>query len=167
MAEHRDLQVARISARQAIIVASITAMAGLAGGYLARPPSAPDGRQYRLHIVRINTDGAEAAVRIVVDVDGQAYSYPSRALWADVVPNMSSEDFPLPAGKSEYRVRFSAFVRRADGTLGEAVSQEAHVVPVSAVPLRREYRLYPLDAGFTRSARGEGFLGLTVHYEVR
>src|SRR5437660_6091079 len=127
MAQDRDVEVASITSRQAIVVAAITATAGLAGGYFGRPvinssPTVPSTAEHRLRILRVNALPGQA-VRIVADVDGQGYSYPTRALWADVGPHMSQEDFPLPTGRLEYRIHFSAFVRQQDGAVSEAISQ--------------------------------------------
>jgi hypothetical protein len=168
MAQQREIEVARITARQAIIVAMITAVAGLAGGYFGRPAvkSSPTDSpliEHRLRILGVSGAALGQAIRIVADVDGQGYSYPSRALWADIGPEMSQEDFLLPAGKVEYRIRFSAFVRDENGRLSEATSQEGEVIPVAATPLQRQYALHVLDAGFHR-ALSEPW---SVKYEVR
>jgi len=167
MPEHRDVQVARITAKQAVIVATITALAGIAGGYFGRPTAdsaLPQTRQYRLRILGVTSVDTAWAVRIIAHVDGDNYSYPGQALWADIGSDMSQEDFPLVVGKSEYRIRFSAFVRDKDGAILQASSQESQAIPVSSAPIERDYVLRLLaNVGFSRSTAR----ALTVRYEVR
>src|SRR6266478_3282185 len=124
-------KVAKISARQAVAVALISAAAGVAGALISsgtystskQPPVAatqlPVATQPPVatqHYLTIRSVGAGShtdyvGFRIVVEVNGQAYSYPSRAVWNSFDSDMASEAFPLPLSQHEYWVRFEAFCR--------------------------------------------------------
>jgi hypothetical protein len=151
-----NVEVARITARQAIIVAVITSVAGLLGGmvgYFANHPAKPPEHAVAYTEHRISIDGVRLeageegsqhlAIRVMVDVNGQAYSYPSRALWADIGPNMSKEEFPLVSAET-YKVHFAAYLRSQDGRVDNLQSQELlETSPGSS----RFYGLRPVNSG--------------------
>jgi len=173
--ESNEIQVARITARQAIVVALITAISGILLGILTgyqSGRSAPrDVAQHWITLKPVVEDPDHpegSSVRVVVLANSQAYSYPSQAVWADIGPKMSRESFPLPIGADEYRVRFEVFFRRPDGQIISYTSQEVHEIEVSKLKgsSEHEYATFPLDQEFVR---GAGELGprLSIAYEVR
>jgi hypothetical protein len=186
MSADKNVQIAQITARQAILVAIVTAVSGLVGSIITARLKAPDvprqkaldipgqtaptppevPRQHRLEISGVELQFAGSgsyAVRVVAQVNGQAYSYPSTALWADVAPGMSHEEFPLAVGAEEYGITFQVFLRDPAGTVSRLGSHEEHMIPVTALPMEREYRLYVQDSGFTRSGHSELLVKYRVH----
>jgi hypothetical protein len=172
---HSDhtLEAARITARQAIIVAIITSMAGVLGaaiGYFANKSSSPAPSSpapsvlHRVSIdsVRFDEDGPYA-VRIVADVNGQAYSYPSRAVWADIGPTMAKEEFPLlPA--QEYRIHFSAYLRLPNGEVEMLQSQVLQLAPPG---IELHYELFRMDKEFSRGDTHGAKSSLFIEYHVQ
>jgi hypothetical protein len=154
-----SVEVARITARQAISVAVITSLAGLLGGavgYFANHPANPPANppQHAVPYIqhRISIDGLtllswnkarhqNLAIRIVADVNGQAYSYPSRVIWADIGSGMSKEEFPLAPAET-YRVHFSAYLRSPDGGVMFLQSQEFEE---TSPGVEYAYLLYAVD----------------------
>lgn len=156
--EHQ-VQVAKISAFQAIIVATITAAAGLLAGYLAKPSEHNQDVQRWLVI-----DGAEAKehslIRIVATINGVYFSYPSNSVWTAVGPDMSKERFPLPTSKN-YSVSFRAFL--SDPGPSKTIPGEANYVDtIQEFPSgERTYKLYPSEGSY----RGASSV-LIVRYHV-
>jgi hypothetical protein len=175
--ESKEVQVARITARQAIVVALITAVSGsllgIVTGYQSGRSAPRDVRQHWITIKPVVAEPASAgnAVRVVVLANSQAYSYPSQAVWADIGPKMSQESFPLPIGADEYRVRFAAFFRRPDGKIISYTSQEVREIEMSTLKgsTEQEYAIFPLDQFFVRGGEDLNPLGpkLSVAYEIR
>ena len=146
--QERDsaVRVASITAKQAIIVALITAAAGLAGAYVAQhgTPSAAVNRSVKVTAVDSPDPGA---IRVVIEVNGQAYSYPSRVLWADVSDHMSQESFPVPSDALTYSVHISAYFRDANGgKVRFFQTQEVKNIPRSILPTNSDVRLYEVDS---------------------
>lgn len=176
--EPKEVQVARITARQAIVVALITAVSGILLGILTGYQSGRSApRDVRQHWITLKPVVAEpasegSAVRVVVLANSQAYSYPSRAVWADIGPKMSQESFPLPIGADEYRVRFEVFFRRPDGRIIPYTSQEVREIEMSTLKgsTEQEYTIFPLDQDFVRGAGdNQDRLSprLSIAYEIR
>jgi hypothetical protein len=166
--ETSEVRIARISAKQAIIVATITALAGVVGSIISysqgarRSPAA----QHYLKIVRVEKRGfpnMHPSVRIVADINDQPYSYPSRAVWTDISDEEPGESFPLLTNQSEYVLRFSAFYRRDDGEVQQLTSSEVVRLAASQLPMMNTFSLYLLDKGFSRG----GPDGIVIHFEVR
>lgn len=176
--ESKEVQVARITARQAVVVALITAASGILLGILTGYQSGRSApRDVRQHWITLKPVIAEPesegnAVRVVVLANSQAYSYPSRAVWADIGPKMSRESFPLPIGADECRVRFEVFLRRPDGRVIPYTSQEVDEIELSKLKgsFQQEYTIFPLDQDFVRGA-GEDHdrlrPRLSIAYEIR
>jgi len=163
----KEVQVAKISARQAIAVALITSIAGLVGagigiGLKTSSASAP-GMVHRISVEGVDYQECRdrCAIRVVTEVNGQAYSYPSRVVWADIGPSMSKEQFPL-VSSPEFAVNITAFLRYPDGHIELLRSQVLNRDSAAALPVEREYRLFPVDGGFTRGATDR----VTVHYRI-
>jgi len=154
-----EVRVARIKAFQAIAVALITGVIGLATGYFA---SGGGGKsvigsesqpQHWLVVDKIEANRTPK-VRLIVTVDGVNYSYPSKAIWAEIGPGMSSEKFPLVYSEDGYDIQFSAFVSGGPGEdrLQRLMSQELRSVELAQLPLESQwYDLNPIQ-GATRTA---------------
>lgn len=177
--EAPEIQVAKITAKQGMIGAVITAVSGILVGLLtgyqsAKPETHPSVRQHWITLKPIFAEPVSEglAVRIVVLADSQAFSYPSRAVWSDIGPSMSEESFPLPLETSDYRLRFEAFLRLADGEVISYTSQEVDEVEVANLKGARalEYPIFPLDRDFARGAYPYGSgrrPRLKIAYEIR
>jgi len=156
------------------VVALITAVSGILLGTLTGYQSGRSApRDLGQHWITLKPVVAEPdaegnSVRVVILANSQAYSYPSRAVWADIGPEMSRESFPLPIGAYEYRIRFEAFLRRPDGQIIPYTSQEVREIEVSALKgsSEQKYTTFPLDQEFARGAEELG-PRLSIAYEVR
>lgn len=176
----KEVQVAKISSRQAIVVALITSVAGIAGAFIgiafkgsgtikkdvpniiqqakttpettqADPKSTKPDPNVGVH--RISIEGVDypcpgsarrtCAVRVVAEVNGQAYSYPSRSVWADIGREMSKEQFPL-VSSPEYAVNIRVFVRYPSGKVVLFQSQLLKRVKAAALPAEEDYTLLPI-----------------------
>jgi hypothetical protein len=93
--DSESVVVAKVSARQAIIVALITAVAGVMGVLAARRESGPSTTPHWLRIEAIETQST-APLRLIISVNGINYSYPSTAVWITPGPYIPHEQFPLP-----------------------------------------------------------------------
>ncbi len=135
-----QLRVAKISAIQAVVVALITAIAGVVVGYLAAPGRSVPQPQRRLVIESVQLPRAFSLARVVVSINGQAYSYPATELWTQI--GDAKENFLLPAAP-RYRVYVTGFVSnpgqnpivrlsapRADDFAAEQIPVEDRVVPL-------------------------------------
>lgn len=92
-------------------------------------------------------------IRIVADVNGSAYSYPSKAVWARVRSQMSVEDFPLPMDQNEYRISFRVLALSSGaGEFSEFQSQE--FIKVRSWPFESDYRVSRVVVRRTGSVRG-------------
>lgn len=177
MVESEKIKIARITARQAIIVALITAasgvLVGLLSGYRSGKSAQIDTVQRWITVKPVVAEPytSGSAVRVIAMVNSQAYSYPSRAVWADIGPRMSKESFPLPVGADEFRFRFEVFYRGPNGEITAYTSQEVDEIKSSELSgsVERTYSIFPLDRTFTRGAQrvDQSSTRLTVVYEVR
>lgn len=214
-----NVSVAKINSRQAIIVASITALSGIIAGFTgykvgnggqndspsapavagigtsAKPPVAltgglptsenPPAAKQRWITIQGIIPSSElpegTSIRLVAMVNSQAYSYPSRAVWAEIGLSASREEFPLPVDDPEYKIRFEAFVQK--NTISQPIvagsqqvqhvrmttrklsSQEVQPVQPATTdePIYREYPLYLVNDGVKRSASPT----LTVKYAIK
>jgi hypothetical protein len=154
------VKVAKITAMQAILVALITSVASLTAGFLVAKKSsdipASAVTQRWLVIERVEGDSTRH-VRIVAHVNGANFSYPSKAVWSEIGPQMSRERFPLPLESSTYRVSFSAFNKLPPpgAPIEETTSQQAEEIKVSLLPVSsKSYELYPLAGGYRGATPG-------------
>jgi hypothetical protein len=85
-------------------------------------------------------DGSRA--RLVARVNGRAYSYPSRAVWSRLGPDMPVEDFPLPIDTKAYDISFELLTLAPDGQFKQFQSQE--VISVKSWPFESEYKIFSL-----------------------
>jgi len=162
MADETSIKVAKITATQAIIVALITTIGGVMGGvFIGKSSKSVESVKQRwLHIHNVET--SSPVVRIVASVNGINYSYPSKAIWAEVGPTMSEEKFPLLYEADAYRISFSAFISDSADEIGENISQHVEEIKINRLPTgKMVYELYPLSSG-SRSAIPK----LKVYYSV-
>jgi hypothetical protein len=130
----------------------------------------PDGQNNEQRWLRIRgIDGlAGSRARVVARVNGKAYSYPSRAVWAMLGPGMTPEDFPLPIGAQIYDISFELLTLSADNQYRQFQSQE--VVSVRSWPHEGEYKILAVTADQAGSVRaGDSTRSGTarVSFEVR
>jgi hypothetical protein len=170
--DSKEVQVAQISAKQAIIVASITALAGIIGAFISYSQGirhseaiqSPAEPHHFLKIDSVEDLDAGGEVRIVMDVNGQPYSYPSRAVWDKILSDQPGESFPLEASQTEYVLHFSAFYRNGSNEVTELDNSEPLRIPTSSLPFLGSYNLY----GKTRDiAYRGGTPPLVVRFELR
>lgn len=166
------VEVARIGARQAIIVALITAVAAILGTVLSQPiwqqsPSTPHQWYISIKAVELLEKGRanepSPPVRIIPIVNNQAYSYPSRTLWIRTESTSSGEDFPLPVFSGRVAVRFDAIIRRGEA-FGNLTSQEVQSYTMQQLPVKGTYDLRAVTES---QVRGEdGTTKVRVYYEI-
>lgn len=113
--EDSQIRVAKITAFQAIVVAVITVAGGSLGYFIggsgkSKTEAKQEIKQNWLTIEDVNYSGS---VRIVVNVNGNNFSYPSNQIWAGSIENAPQEKFPLPMAE-QYNIFFSALVRSSD-----------------------------------------------------
>jgi hypothetical protein len=128
----------------------------------------PEGQKYEQRWLRIRgvhgLDGVQA--RLVTHVNGRAYSYPSRDVWAMLREGMPTEDFPLPVDVPVYDVSFELLTLSSDNQYREFKSPE--VISVRSWPYEDEYKIFGVTTGPTGSVRGGQQSGLArVSFEVR
>lgn len=146
MAKEADaVAVAKVSARQAIVVALITAIAGLVTVLVTRKPATAEGTHW-LQIEAIDAQNRDP-IRLIISVNGIYYSYPSTAAFLVPGPNIPRERFPIPAAR-DYAVSFRMI--SPNGRTGE--SSEVDLL-ASAPSEGREYRLW--DGGSVRGSGGD------------
>lgn len=95
-------------------------------------------------------DGVRA--RLVARVNGRAYSYPSRVVWALLGSGIPTEDFPLPVGVQSYELSFELLTLSAGNQYRQFQSQE--VVSVRSWPYEGEYKIFAVTNDQTGSFRG-------------
>jgi hypothetical protein len=162
---HDGIQVAKITARQAIIVAFITAAAGLGGAFIGKATGAGSeadafvlrdsvrqlnraitGLQMQIATPRpwlyltgmfFNKKGAQA--RVFASVDGIAYTFPTAMAWGDG-DQFVKDSLPLATLHAPQNIRFFARYALPHAPLRDAGSSE--IITVPAVPYAGEYRLY-------------------------
>jgi hypothetical protein len=145
--DEAPVRVAKISAVQAVVVAVITATAGVLAGYIGKSSTSVPPQQQRWIVI----DGAESqeysVVRIVATVNGVHFSYPSNSVWAEVGPSMSRERFPIPSAE-RYTVSFRAFLSNL-GPSATLSGEANYVESITEVPSgERTYSLYPVNSGY-------------------
>jgi hypothetical protein len=115
----------------------------------------PEGQKHEQRWLRIRgVDGLDGTnARLVARVNGRAYSYPSRAVWAKIGQGMPTEDFPLPVDVQVYEVSFELLTLSPDNQYQQFQSQE--VVSVRSWPHEGEYKIFAVTTGTTGSVRGD------------
>jgi len=140
MSDPEKVQIARITARQAMVVALITALAGVSGVALQR--YGLGGNQPRLEALQqdaVRFDGIEfqrpdtiKRYRVVLDVDGFPYSCPGRKVWTDVGLKPPEQMFPLKVGDSEHDVDIILHCETQSGESIEAATEQGKALTVDS-----------------------------------
>ncbi len=117
-----------------------------------------------------------AQVRVVANVNGTEFIYPSRGgvEWLEVGPSMSAQIFRLPPARERYIVRFEATVRvpAAHGeakTTGRLTSVKDDIVDVAdGIPFSGRYILHTFDpVHMARSADANAELLYRITYDPK
>lgn len=154
--ETKEERLARITARQAIIVTAITVCGGLAGAGIQHVASlSTNGMPTTTSVSIVKQDwlvikGVELInatdepvvqqVRIVATINNDVViSYPGPTIWEPVVREMPIERFPLPIGADTHKVTFVLFLRNEPGEPTTFHSQET--ITVTDTPFKSEARL--------------------------
>jgi hypothetical protein len=141
-----EVTVAKFGALQAITVALITAVAGIVTGYIAR--GGVDNNNFEMQhwiVIEDIVSKEHKVVRVVISVNGVNYSFPSKKMWAEVGPNLSSEKFPLPNTKDNYKISFSAFVSDRGPLKDIFEYQSNEIQPFSKKQLPLSNQIYYLN----------------------
>lgn len=165
IAQHESLksEIDRLKAEKKSLTATIAAL---------------EAKQRDQHWLRIKgivgLDGLQA--RIIARVNGNAISYPSRAVYSRVGQGMPPEDFALSMS-DEYRISFEILGVGRDQKFSQFQSQQ--VMRVEQVPFVGQYRIFAItqeEWGATKGAyrsspsrrteRVEGIIQFEVRKEV-
>lgn len=139
MADTDQVTIARISAKQAIMVALITSLAGLVGAAIQKygfDTASQTVAQHEVQFRGIEFHGSPEVkrYRVVIDVDGIPYSYPGRSVWKDAGPKISELSFPLKVGISKHSVGIEIFAESVDGEeLLGITDQDKDITPDSGI----------------------------------
>lgn len=109
-----QVKVAKIGAMQAIVVTLITVAGGSLGYFLGdagKAKSAPKVQQHWLTVQSVNYSGA---ARVVININGNDFSYPAQQIWAGADYNAAQERMPLPIDTEVFQITFTALVDDAD-----------------------------------------------------
>ena len=104
-------------------------------------------KQRWIKLNSIETD-TYSLIRLVISVNGANYSYPSKAVWAQIGTN--KERFPLPITSDEYRVSFKAFLSDPGNVpTVEASTQKVDEFSIQQLPVEdKTFELYSVG-GFS------------------
>jgi hypothetical protein len=123
-----QVQAAKITAFQTIVVALITVAGGSVGyffGDAGKAKSKPEIKQHWLIIKNVSSSGP---VRIVIAANGINFSYPSQEVWFAGGAPAPQERFPLPAGSEKFKIAFTALTPGHDPqSLGAYETKNFHV----------------------------------------
>jgi hypothetical protein len=166
-----QVQVARIAAWQAILVAIITAMSGAIAGYLARPSSSavsatmPQPAALQRYLVVHGVDGQPGQmIRVVARINGLLYAYPADVTFTPVTTAMPEQKLPLPLMDLHYNVSFEAQIMGS--TCRDVSYARSRATPQfngSSLPTDLQtYQLLNVDRGGAYGAPS-----LTVRYSFR
>ncbi|WP_460153550.1 hypothetical protein [Pseudomonas sp. S2_B07] len=144
MTQAPEIAAAKITAFQAILVAVITAVGLVAAGYVGRSTVEP---QRWLTIEGVESNEFQVG-RIVVEVNGHHFSYPSTAVWAEFGAGMSRERFSLPRSNEGYRISFRAFLSKP-GAFPTIPAESQVVETIVNFPTNGlAYSLYPSEGSY-------------------
>ncbi|MBX3315220.1 MAG: hypothetical protein KF906_12995 [Actinobacteria bacterium] len=164
-----DVHIAKIARSQAIIVALITTLGGsVAGFFLGGGLQGKSSIEQQWLVIEGIEGDVKTPIRVVANVNGISYSYPSKAVWTEIGPTMAKESFPLPAGEEKYNVSFSILYKplaidptkdliRGPGQNNDIVKHLRSQLPTQP----NGYDIYPVENGL-RGAKPE----LKVIYHI-
>ncbi|MEK7729124.1 MAG: hypothetical protein AAB354_11980 [candidate division KSB1 bacterium] len=109
-----QVKVARIGAMQAIIVTLITVAGGSLGYFLGDAGKAKPAPKMQQHWLTVQSVQYAGAARIVININGNDFSYPAKQVWAGEGYNTPQEKMPLPIDAEVFQITFTALVDDAD-----------------------------------------------------
>jgi len=136
MVDTEQIKIAKISSKQAVLIALITSLAGLFGAVIQKygfdsSTQSVLQEEVRFRGIEFHRQPAVSRYRVVIDVDGVPYSYPGRSVWKEVGPKISEQSFPLKVGNKEHSVGIELFVETNDGESLVAISEQDKTVTAS------------------------------------
>jgi len=170
--EHKDVQVAKVNARQAVLVALISATAGVVAtlfgtGALSHTPGASVARQHYFTIRRVETADAKLkGIRIIAEINGRAVSYPTRAVWMDIKPATEGETFSIESSDA-YRVRMEMLAVNAAGEVSRYISSMIQDIQTNQLPIDQTYEVHLLGSETSGSGPIVGRIWYTLSDQPR
>ena len=164
-----EAEVARINARQAILVALISSIASVAITLITtgalkpshKPDPVPETPRRWMKIIGVDVP-VYKSVRILALVNGRAVSYPTNMPWAKPNPTMPVELFPLEAER-EYKVQIELMALDAGGDVKRFVSGTVQTFLGDQLPpIAQAYQLH--EASPSASATGD--IRAQVYYQI-
>lgn len=154
--ESKEIRVARINARQAIIVAVISAAAAIGATLVGTGIlGAKSPTQHWLRILNVDLDGQFSQIRVMAEVNGRGLSYPTRALWAEPGPEMSSEVFAIEKS-DQYQVRLEVLALNGKDSVTRFMSQRVDTINAQQLPVENVYELHEVGGFMTRAGPVSG-----------
>jgi hypothetical protein len=156
------IKIAKIAAIQAIIVAIITTVGGLLGYTIEKKHSSPQDMVQRWISIKSIEGDHRRLVRLVVSINGIYYTFPQKAVWAEMGENMAVK-YPLPIEKDKYMVSFWASLTSPGiPSDEEAETNTPSEIKLSKVPTEKVCKLFPITNGKVGADSN-----LKIHYEIR
>jgi hypothetical protein len=157
---HPTVQAATIASKATKIVAVITALGGIIGGYFIKSAVPTNQRWLTIHSVA----GPEGAnLKLVARVNTIPYSYPADVVTTLIGQNMPEQKCPLPIADN-YTISFEAYFRQGEsGSFRNAKNREAPSFLEAQLPIERQkYSLHEVIDGEKRN-----YDAMTVTYSIR
>lgn len=105
-----QVKVAKIGAMQAIIVTLITVAGASLGYFLGDSGKAKSSPKPQPHWLTVQSVDYSGAARIVININGNDFSYPAKQVWAGADYNAAQERIPLPIDADMFQIAFTALV---------------------------------------------------------
>jgi hypothetical protein len=109
-----QVQAAKITAFQTIVVALITVAGGSVGYFFGDAGKAKNKAETKQNWLIIKNVSSSGPVRIVIAANGINFSYPSQQVWFAGGAPAPQERFPLPIGAEKYKIAFTALTQSQD-----------------------------------------------------
>jgi len=91
--------------------------------------------------VKLSKELLIKGVRVIVEVNGRGFSYPTRAIWAEPNPEMSSEFFAVEISNI-YKIRIEMLTIDEKSNVNRLTSQKLDTISLSQIPIENTYHLY-------------------------
>jgi hypothetical protein len=82
----------------------------------------------QLRHVEFNLEEDVERYRLVMEVDGIPHSYPGKTVWKMHGPKFPEQSFPLVAGRKSHTVSLRLFIRKKDGSIVSAYSENSKIM---------------------------------------
>ena len=113
-----QVKVAKIGAMQAIVVTLITVAGASLGYFLGDSGKAKASYKPQQHWLTMQSVKYSGAARIVINLNGNDFSYPASQVWAGEDFESRQEKIPLPIDAEVFQITFTALVDDADPNFG-------------------------------------------------